>query len=71
MGNSLQTTKQNFNYLFNKSNALPNKNKQDEYIFEALQNANDEILKNAVDEILQEDYKRYFAFKANKEARNV
>lgn len=71
MKSSLQTTKQNFNHLFNKPNALSNNNKQDEYIFHKLQNANDEILKNAIDEILQEDYKRYFAFQANKEAKNV
>ena len=63
MGSSLKTTKQNFNYLFNKSNALPNKNKQDEAIFQKLQNANDETIKEVVDEILQEDYERFHSFK--------
>lgn len=63
MGNSLKTTRQNFNHLFNKPNALPNNNEQDEAIFQKLQNANDEILKEVIDEILQEDYERFHSFK--------
>lgn len=62
MGNSLKTTRQNFNHLFNKANALPNNNKQDEAIFRKLQNANDKTLKEVIDEILQEDYERFDSF---------
>ena len=55
---ALELAIQNFIFLFNPNHKAKqtHTNNKHRLVFQKLQNANDETLKNAIDEILQEDY---------------
>lgn len=56
----------NFKFLFTKCKGLSHTSKQQKNIFNALHNKSGESLKNAVKEILTEDYETFKKFKQRK-----
>lgn len=60
--NSKSDAIKNFKYLFDKPNSLSHTSKQQEKVFNVLYNKSGENLRNAVKEILTDDYENYKEF---------